>query len=179
MEVMPKVRSSLAPVLATGAAVLSCAPATAAPAGPDAAQCEGRATGPAMLVRVSGFKARTGSVRVQSYGGDPRHYFDKGSYLKRIDLRVPPVGGDLDVGVPVPAPGRYAVSVRHDVNGSGSSDRGDGGGLSGNPHMSLFDVILKRKPDPAQVQVEVGRGVRVVPIVLNYLSGASFRPVAE
>lgn len=175
---MPKVRSILAPLTAAGLGALLCTAAAATPAGPYAAQCGGEAAQPAMLVRVSGFKARTGTIRVQSYGGDPHHYFDKGSYLKRIDLRVPPAGAALDVCVPVPAPGIYAVSVRHDINGSGSSDRGDGGGLSGNPRLSLFDVILKRKPDPALVAVQVGRGVRVVPVTLNYLSGASFRPVA-
>jgi len=116
-------------------------------------------------------------VRVQSYGGDPDHYFDKGSYLKRIELRVPPAGA-LDVCVPVPAPGRYAVSVRHDIDGDNHIGRLDGGGLSGNPHLSLFDLMFKRKPAPERVAVAVGRGVRVVPIVLNYLSGASFEPVA-
>jgi uncharacterized protein (DUF2141 family) len=79
--------------------------------------------------------------------------------------------------VPVPAPGRYAVSVRHDINGSGKTDKSDGGGMSGNPHLSLFDLMFKRKPLPDQVAVQVVSGVRVVPVTLNYLSGGSFRPV--
>ena len=158
----------------------------AVPAGPSTALGHAGAAGPfanvcsagqpAMLVHVVGFKARTGVVRVQSYGGNPDHYFDKGSYLKRIDLRVPAAGA-LDVCVPVPAPGRYAVSVRHDIDGSGHTGRSDGGGMSGNPHLSLFDLMFKRKPAPEQVAVAVGPGVRVVPIVLNYLSGGSFAPV--
>jgi uncharacterized protein (DUF2141 family) len=166
--------------IGSGAALLAAAVALAtaghaAPAGPFAAVCE---TGePAMLVHVVGFKARTGVVRVQSYGGDPDHYFDKGSYLKRIELRVPPAGA-LDVCVPVPTPGRYAISVRHDIDGSGHTGRLDGGGMSGNPHVSLFDLMFKRKPSPERVAVMVGRGLRVVPITLNYLSGASFGPVA-
>jgi uncharacterized protein (DUF2141 family) len=166
--------------IGAGAAMLAAAialpgVARAAPAGPFAAACESGA--PAMLVHVVGFKERTGVVRIQSYGGDPARYFDKGSYLQRIELRVPQAGA-LDVCVPVPAPGRYAVSVRHDVDGPEHTGRQDGGGLSGNPHLSLFDLIFKRKPAPDKVAVAVGHGVRVVPIILNYLSGTSFVPVA-
>ncbi|USI73196.1 DUF2141 domain-containing protein [Sphingomonas morindae] len=172
---MSKVRLA-ALLLAAGLAGTGLAQGAAArPAGPDAARCES-GHGPALLVRVTGFKVRTGTIRVQSYGGDPEHWFDKGSYLKRIELPVPAAGA-LDVCVPVPAPGEYAVSVRHDVNGSGKSDRGDGGGMSGNPELSLFDLMLKRHPDPAQVAVSVRDGVRTVPITLAYLSGTRFRPI--
>lgn len=165
----------LGAMMALPAACLTGAEAQAAPAGPYASACSNG--DPAMLVRVTGFKARTGLVRVQSYGGDPDAYFEKGTYLKRIEVHVPPAG-PLDVCVPVPAPGQYAVSVRHDVNGSGKTDKTDGGGMSGNPHLSLFDLIFKRKPSPDQVAVPVGHGVRVVPIRLNYLSGGSFQPVS-
>jgi uncharacterized protein (DUF2141 family) len=174
---MSKVRVPLLSLLPALAAVTVMGAATAAPAGPYAARCEGNPADPAVLVHIVGFKARTGIVRVQSYGGDPARYFDKGTYLKRVELRVPPAG-PLDVCVPVPAPGTYAISVRHDIDGAGRTGRGDGGGLSGNPHLSLFDLLFKRKPDPAVVAVPVQRGVRTVPIVLNYLSGTSFRPVA-
>jgi uncharacterized protein (DUF2141 family) len=147
----------------------------AAPVGPFATACSGAE--PAMLVRVTGFKTRTGLVRVQSYGGDPSAYFEKGTYLKRIDVHVPP-SGPLEVCVPVPNPGQYAVSVKHDVNGSGRTERIDGGGMSGNPHLSLFDLMFKRKPAPEIVAIPVGHGVRLVPVTLNYLQGGSFRPVA-
>ncbi len=170
---MSKVRVA-AVALALGAAMVLPAVGHAAPVGPFVPVCE--AGEPAMLVHVTGFKSRTGTLRVQSYGGDPEHYFDKGSYLKRIEVPVPATGV-LDVCVPVPAPGRYAVSVRHDVDGSGRAAKSDGGGMSGNPHLSLFDLMLKRKPSPDQVAVEVGHGVKVVPITLNYLAGGSFRPV--
>lgn len=165
----------LSALVATTAASQS---AQAVPAGPHAARCEVRGdVAPALLVRVTGFKARTGIVRVQTYGGDPGHFFDKGSYLERVELKVP-AGGPLDVCMPVPGPGAYAVSVRHDVNGSGKTDRADGGGMSGNPQLSLFDLMFKRKPDPDKVAVAVSKGVRTVPIVLNYLDGTSFRPIA-
>ncbi len=165
-----------AAALALGAMMAPPAVGHAAPAGPFAAVCA--AGDSAMLVHVTGFKARTGVLRVQSYGGDPDHYFDKGTYLKRIEVPVPATGA-LDICVPVPAPGRYAVSVRHDLDGSGKADKSDGGGMSGNPRLSAFDLLLKRKPSPDEVAVEVGHGVKLVPIVLNYLTGGSFRPVSS
>lgn len=174
---MSKVLPSALPPLAALALAVAGHAARAMPAGPFAARCDAAAQAPALLVRVSGFKTRTGTLRVQTYGGDPARYFDKGSYLKRIDLPVP-AAGMLDVCVPVPAPGRYAVSVRHDVDGDGRADRADGGGMSGNPRLTLIDLMFRRKPDPARVAIEVARGVRVVPVTLDYLVGASFRPVA-
>jgi uncharacterized protein (DUF2141 family) len=173
-EVMSKVRIGAA-ALALGALVALPAAGIAVPAEPAQHACP--ADQPAMLVRVTGFKARTGIVRVQSYGGDPDNYFDKGTYLKRVEAPVP-ASGPLDVCMPVSAPGRYAISVRHDVNGSGKTDSSDGGGMSGNPHLSLLAIMLKHKPDPAQVSVEVGHGVKMVPVTLNYVQGGSFRPVA-
>lgn len=148
--------------------------AGAAVLGPGAAACDG--DGPAILVHVEGFKKRVGMLRVQSYGGSPSRYFEKGAWSKRIDVPVPE-SGPVDVCIPVAAPGTYAVSVRHDLDNSGKTGMGDGGGMSGNPRMSLFDVVLKRKPDPRKVQVSV-RGVTRVPVVLNYVQGGSFGPIA-
>ena len=165
-------------VVGIGGLMLAMAVPAGAPAavlGPSALTCE-RGEGPAMLVHIDGLKSRTGTVRVQSYGGDPRHYFDKGAYLRRIDVAVP-TSGAVEVCVPVPSVGTYAISVRHDVDGSGSTGKSDGGGMSGNPKMSLFDVLFKRKPDPKIVQVAV-RGVAKVTIMMNYIQGTSFGPLA-
>ena len=148
--------------------------ARAAVLGPDPAVCQ--ADGPAMLVRIEGLKQRTGRLRVQSYGGDPSHYFDKGTYLRRIDFPVPS-SGPITVCVPVPGNGTYAISVRHDVDSSGKTGLSDGGGMSGNPRMSLFDVMFKRKPRPGKVQVAV-EGVTRVPVVMNYVQGGAFGPIA-
>jgi len=167
---MPKVKVLIAclfaaaPLASAGAAVL----------GPHAGDCaDGK---PSMLVRVEGIKSRNGTVRVQTYGGDPSHYFDKGTYIERVEVRVPPTG-PIDVCMPVPRPGFYAVSVRHDANGNGSADfTNDGGGFSGNPNISLFDVMFKRKPSPVQVQVRVA-GPTPVPVRLNYVRGTSVGPI--
>lgn len=153
----------------------SSVPASAAVLGPDAAACEaGRS---AMLVHVIGLKSRSGTLRIQSYGGNPERFFEKGAWLKRIDIPVP-AAGPVEVCVPVARGGRYAISVRHDVNGSGKSDRSDGGGMSGNPSISMFDLLLKRKPSAEKVSVSVNGGVVTVPIVMNYIQGGSFKPLA-
>ncbi|WP_235537531.1 DUF2141 domain-containing protein [Sphingomonas sp. Root1294] len=159
-----------------GLSLVAAMPAAAGAAvlGPDSAACNGG--GPAMLVHVDGFKKRTGTLRVQSYGGNPTRYFEKGSWLRRIDVPVPPSGA-VDVCVPVGANGSYAVSVRHDIDGSGKTGMNDGGGMSGNPRLSLMDVIFRRKPAPDKVQVNV-HGVTQVPVTLNYVQGGSFGPLA-
>jgi uncharacterized protein (DUF2141 family) len=130
---------------------------------------------PAILVEVVGVKSETGSIRVQAYGGNPAHYFDKGTYIERIDM---PTAQAREICVPVPKPGTYAISVRHDVNGNGKSDMKDGGGMSGNPSMSVWDLITKSKPAAKDVQVHVGAGVTPVRVVMNYVQGGSFKPVS-
>lgn len=145
-----------------------------APPSPDAGRCE-RAAGPALLVHVVGFANRRGTVRVRLFGPPVSSYFDKARALRRIELPVPATG-PVAICVPVPAPGLYAVDVRHDVNGNGKTDRSDGGGASGDPHLTLFDMLFSRKPDPRTVQVAVGRQVVDVSVTLMYLKGGSFRP---
>lgn len=172
---MSKLIASL--MIAAGALAAPCAPAAAIIVGPHVATCE---TGgkPAMLVRIVGLKTRTGNIRVQSYGGDPAHYFDKGSYIERVDVPTP-ASGTVEVCMPVARSGLYAVSVRHDVTGKGGTDMADGGGMSGNPSLSLMDVVFKRRPSPVQVQVRVDGGVTQVPIVLNYVRGGAFGPIPD
>jgi len=146
------------------------------PLGPDAGQCMAGATGPAILVEITGFKNRAGNVRVRVFGGATSSYFDKRRALLRTEIATPRAG-KVAICMPVRQPGIYAVDVRHDINSNGKTDRGDGGGASGNPHLTLFDMLLSRKPDPATVQVRVGTGTTVVPVTLMYLEGGSFRPV--
>jgi len=164
------------PLIASVIAAAPLAPAGAVVLGPHADDCAGGK--PAMLVRVQGLKSRTGILRVQLYGGDPASYFEKHAYLERVEVRTPPPGtGPVEVCMSVPRPGIYAISVRHDANGNGDVDIGsDGGGFSGNPNLSLFDAMFKRKPSPVQVQVKVN-GLTNVPITLNYVHGTSVGPI--
>ncbi len=164
----------LAGILAAGTVGALMAPVAAqgATLGPAAALCDSNAT--AVLVDVRGFKARTGTLRVQIYNAD-KSYLEKRKWLERVD--VPVRSGAMQVCVPVKGPGNYVVSVRHDINGNGKSDKSDGGGLSGNPDMKLSDFIFKRKPKLAQVSFAVGGSTKRVPITLNYINGLSFDPV--
>lgn len=154
------------------------APALATPAGggvlgPDAAACRSGVDASAVLVRVKGFKARTGTLRVQVYGSNPDDFLAKGRKLRRIDLPVT-MQGPMAVCVALPAPGDYAVAVRHDIDGSGKSGWNDGGGFSRNPRLSLTSL----KPKYRDVSITVGRGPRPVEVVLNYRHGLSIRPIS-
>lgn len=135
--------------------------------GPDAAACRG-APARAFLVQVTGFKNRQGTVRVRLFGGHPSTYFIRERALIRTQLPVP-ASGPVAICVPAPAAGTYAIDVRHDVNNDDSTNRGDGGGISGNPRMSLLDVILRRRPPAAVTQVVIAHGVVTVPITIRYV----------
>lgn len=161
--------------IAVGAAALtaSAAPAQAA-LGPDAAACSPGANRPAVLVSVNGFKNRVGKLRIQLYGDNPSDFLERGKKLKRIDLPVTR-GGAMNVCVAVPSAGTYAIAVRHDADANGKSNWNDGGGFSNNPKLSL----LKLKPSHRSTAVTVGRGVKTVPVVLNYRSGLSISPIGR
>jgi uncharacterized protein (DUF2141 family) len=149
--------------------VLASAPA-AAQLGPDAAACRsgGGATGSAILVNVNGFRER-----VNVYGSNPSRFLARGQYVRQINVPVSG-NGPMRICVAVPAAGRYAVAVRHDLDGNGRSGWSDGGGFSRNPRISLTNL----RPRYENVAFEAGRGVTRVRVVLNYRFGLSVRPVA-
>lgn len=156
-------------VAAVAATPLIAAPASAAPIGPDATICA-KGDSPSVLVRVPAFKARTGKLRVQIYGGNPADFLAKGQYVKRIDLPVT-ASGPMNVCVGLPDTGDFAVAVRHDVDGNGKSSWNDGGGFSRNPNLSLF----KLKPDYKDVVVSVGAETRVMDVYINYRQGLAIK----
>ena len=160
---------------ATSLAILGVG-ASASILGPDAARC-GANGGPAILVHVAGLKDREGQVRARVFGGDPSTWFDKRNALKRTEVPIP-ANGAVDICMPVERPGVYAVDIRHDTNGNGKSEIADGGGLSGNPDVSLFDVLFKRRPSVEKVSVRVGSGVTPLTIILKYKQGGSFKAIA-
>jgi uncharacterized protein (DUF2141 family) len=145
-------------------------PGTAQAMGPDAAAC--RAGGTGILVIVDGFRQRTGSVRVALYGSNPASFLQRGQTLRKIDLPVSR-SGPMQICVAVPQPGRYAIAVRHDLDGNGHSGWNDGGGFSRNPRISLMSL----RPSYGSVAINAGRGVTPVNVVLNYRFGFSIRPV--
>lgn len=133
---------------------------------------------PTIRVHVEGFANRSGTVRVRLFGPPTSSYFDKRHALRRIEEPVPQ-RGPVYLCVAAPGPGVYAIDVRHDVNGNGKTDRSDGGGASGNPHLSLFDVVFGRRPDPAAVQFRVDRPLVDVDVRLMYLRGTTFKSIGD
>lgn len=122
-------------------------------------------SGPAVMVTVDGIKASRGNVRVQAYRATSSEWLQKGKWLSRIE--VPAKAGTMTFCVPVSAPGTYAVAVRHDVNGNGGTDiRVDGGGMSNNPSINLFNL---GKPSYSKVGVPVANGVKSIRIQMQYM----------
>jgi uncharacterized protein (DUF2141 family) len=165
---MSRLVLSLAAIAASISLPLAATPAWAA-LGPDAAACSAGSGRPAALVTVTGFKARSGRVRVQIY--DASNFLVPGQRVARVDL---PVTADtMPICVALPRPGTYAAAVRHDVNGdSKSGDWSDGGGFSRNPKISFFHL----KPSFGEVAFPVGNAPRALTVLLLYRSGLSIGP---
>ena len=161
-------------ILAAALALAVPAMPAAAALGPDAARCRTGSGQPALLVNVSGFKNRGGSLRVQLYGPNPEDFLVRGKRMRRIDLPMTPAG-TMQVCVAVPRPGNYAVAVRHDADGNHRSGWNDGGGYSNNPRLSITNL----KPPFRKAAVGVGNGVRSINVVLNYRQGLSVKPIGS
>lgn len=139
--------------------------------GPEAAACRAGASGPAVLVRIYGFKDRTGNVRVQFYGDNPEEFLAKGKKVKRVELPTTPAG-DMNVCAELPNYGDFALVVLHDRDANGKlSVWNDGVGFSNNPKLGLS------KPDHDKVVFTARPGVSVIDVVLNYRKGLSVKPL--
>ena len=151
-------------------ASLLAAMSAAAPArvvGSDAQAC--LAGKPSMLVRVSGLKKPSGTVKVAVYAAEG--YLAKGGKLRKVVVPVRSTA-PIDVCIAVPKAGQYAVAVHHDINGNGDKDANDGGGYSGNPRLSITNL----KPPFGKTAVRVGAAPRHVTVLLQYRNGLSIRP---
>lgn len=160
------------PFVVGGAALVAAASALAmpAPAGAVGACAPGK---PSIIVHLAGFKQPTGRVKVSLYGSDANRWLAKGGKIGKI--KVPVTGKSMDLCVPVPAPGRYAVAVHHDLNINGERDRQDGGGYSRNPKVSLFNP----KPAFSKAAFDVGNGPAQVGVTLLYIRGLSVGPAVS
>lgn len=122
-------------------------------------------SGPAVMVTVDGVQSASGTVRVQTYRASPEDWLQKGRWLSRIE--VPARAGSMTFCVPVPAPGRYALAVRHDVNGNGETDiTVDGGAMSNNPSISIFNL---GKPSVSKTSFPVDGGVKSIRVQMKYM----------
>lgn len=132
--------------------------------GNDMSRCEA-GDGPAVRVTVNGIKSSSGLLRVQSYRGTEGEWLKKGAWLNRIEAR--PRAGSMTFCLPVPAAGTYAIAVRHDANGNGSTDLSkDGGGMSNNPSINVFNL---GKPSVKKTAFRVGDGVTSIRIDMKYM----------
>lgn len=162
-------KSLLGGVIALAAGTTSAQPVL----GADAAACATAASGPAALVRVSGFKDRVGNLRVQLYSDREADFLERGKKLKRIEMPVRSADA-MHVCVALPAAGRYTMVVLHDRDANGKlSVWSDGVGFSNNPRLGLG------KPDVEKVIFAANGGVTTLDVVLNYRRGLSVRPVRE
>jgi uncharacterized protein (DUF2141 family) len=152
-------------------------PASADVLGPHAPMCA-NGIGPAMLIHIGGLKNRLGNIRVRTFGTNPADYFEKPKVTDVVEIPIP-ASGPVEICLRAATPGKYAVEVRHDINGNNKTDLSDGGGASGNPNVSIWSIIFKRKPAAEKVGVSAGQGVTPVPIIMKYVQGAALRPVAH
>jgi len=171
---MLKLKSAAALAIVAFAAPI--ANAQAAILGPNVAACQASARQAAALVVVDGFKNREGTVRVRAFPASSPDLFRKEGQIDRIVVPVP-AHGKAAICVPLPRPGQYAFDVRHDANDNGDTDKADGGGFSGNPKISFWQVVSKKRPAVRDVAVGIGNGVTPVPVTLNYIQGLSVGPV--
>lgn len=135
----------------------------------EAQACGPSARGPAVLMRVSGFRDRSGNLRAIIYRANEDEFLASGKYVTRLDIPVTK-SGPMTVCATVPEPGPYAIIALHDRNADGKLNPfNDGVGFANNPRLSLS------KPPVSLVKANV---VGVVPmsITLNYVQGLSVKP---
>lgn len=128
----------------------------------DLAKCR---SGPSTLVQISGVKAGSGKIRVQSYRANASEWLAKGRWLTRIE--VPARASSMTVCVPLPQAGAYGIAVRHDFNGNGKTDLStDGGGMSNNPSINIFNL---GKPSYKKTGFDVGNAPKTISITMKYM----------
>ncbi len=121
--------------------------------------------GPAVKVIVQGIKSSGGKMRVQSYPATKTAWLAKGRWLHRIESNAR--AGTMSFCVPVAAAGNYAIAVRHDKNGNGSTDiSSDGGGFSNNPSINILNL---GKPSVGKVSFYAGSGVTTITVNMRYM----------
>ena len=167
MKPMTFSNRALALASATGLALagIAPAPAMAATYGNEISNNMSRCnSGTAVRVTVRGVKSSTGKVRVQLYRGTKSDWLEKGKWINRIEVSAK--AGTMSFCMPVPEAGTYAIAVRHDANGNGSTDiTKDGGAMSNNPSINVFNL---GKPSYTKTRFAVN-GVESITINMRYM----------
>lgn len=129
----------------------------------DMSRC--RAGTPSIRVNVSGIERASGTVRVQLYRGIESEWLQRGKWLYRIE--APARAGAMSFCLPVPEAGAYAVAVRHDINGNGSTDiTTDGGAMSNNPSINIFNL---GRPSVSRTRFTVGSDMVTLNLNMRYM----------
>jgi uncharacterized protein (DUF2141 family) len=124
--------------------------------------------GPAVRIAVSGLKSSTGNVFVRVYPARTGDFLKSKRYIIRVDAT--PRQGSMNVCVPLPAPGDYALVVQHDANGNRKTDFStDGAGMSNNPKIKKF-LGIPRPPSEEKARFTAGEGVTRMAVAIQYLS---------
>lgn len=139
---------------------------------PAARACTSRPGSTQISLRVTGFRKHQGIVNIFVFGSNPADFLSKDRRVARLWFDVPRQG-DFDTCIPVPAAGRYALAVHHDLNRNLKRDSADGIGYSRNPDLSLFHL----KPGYAESAFVVD-AITPVTVVLNYRDGLAVRPIS-
>lgn len=122
--------------------------------------------GLAVLVAVSGLRSARGNLFVRVYPAREQDWLKGKRYIMRIDAA--PQEGTMQVCVPLPAPGNYAIVVQHDVNGNRETDFGtDGAGMSNNPAIKTF-LGIPRPPAVENVRFAAEKGITRLAIRVHY-----------
>lgn len=130
----------------------------------DMSRC-GADQGPAVKIIVNGVKGSSGKVRVQSYPVTKAAWLTKGRWLHRVESGAR--AGSMSFCLPVATVGNYAIAVRHDKNGNGSTDiSSDGGGFSNNPSINILNL---GKPSVGKVSFYAGSGVTTITVNMKYM----------
>ncbi|MEG3163917.1 DUF2141 domain-containing protein [Sphingomonas sp. PB2P19] len=146
--------------------------------GPDAAACRA-SEGPAIQVDATGLKDRTGDLKLELYPANETDFLkpDKdllaaGKTFRRISVTTPAAGA-IALCLRVPRPGRYALLLVHNRDGKNKfSFWSDGAGFPGNVKLG------RARPKVGQALIDVGSGITVTHIRLQYLRGlGGFGPV--
>lgn len=120
---------------------------------------------PSVLVTVEGVKSSSGKIRVQSYRANGSEWLEKSRWLSRIE--VPARTGTMTFCLPLPTAGSYGIAVRHDVDGNGGTDLAkDGGGMSNNPALTIFNL---GRPSFKKTAIEVGEGAKSIRVKMRYM----------
>lgn len=146
----------------------------------DAQACAAGSTQPAVLAWFDGLKDRQGKIRLELFPDNDADFLQDdiiltsaGKTFRRIELPVPPQG---PVGICLRAPrsGRYSMAIIHDRDGKRKfSFSVDGIGFPGNPKLGWG------KPKASSALVNVGNGITVLHVILNYFHGFGFSPIAR